>query len=118
MCCVLQGAERVFPSAANGGKHGTGTGSGKGTGGTPVGSQDLPLESLWAAGLDEGMGFPQRCSYANHHTTLVANPDELWRERNMPHRYMLIKKFIEHSKTFMINGLYEGKKKTKRAGEL
>lgn len=98
MCCVLQGAERVFPSTGNGGKHGTGTGSGKGAGGTPVGAQDLPLESLWAAGLDEGMGFPQRCSYANQHTTLVttsatnhtspANPDELWRERNLPHRYI------------------------------
>ncbi|XP_071568084.1 uncharacterized protein [Temnothorax nylanderi] len=96
MCCVLQGAERVFPSVGNGGKHGTGAGSGKGTGDTPVGAHDLPLESLWAAGLDEGMGFPQRCSYANQHTTLAAsssashtspaNPDELWRERNFPHR--------------------------------
>ncbi|KYQ58953.1 hypothetical protein ALC60_02109 [Trachymyrmex zeteki] len=95
MCCVLQGAERVFPSVGNGGKHGTGVGSGKGAGDTPVGAQDLPLESLWAAGLDEGMGFPQRCSYANQHTTLAAsssmshtspaNPDELWRERNFPH---------------------------------
>ncbi|KYM99703.1 hypothetical protein ALC62_09321, partial [Cyphomyrmex costatus] len=98
MCCVLQGAERVFPSVGNGGKHGTGVGSGKGAGDTPVGAQDLPLESLWAAGLDEGMGFPQRCSYANQHTTLVAsssmshtspvNPDELWRERNFPHSWL------------------------------
>ncbi|KYN29242.1 hypothetical protein ALC57_01365 [Trachymyrmex cornetzi] len=96
MCCVLQGAERVFPSVGNGGKHGAGVGSGKGAGDTPVGAQDLPLESLWAAGLDEGMGFPQRCSYANQHTSLAAssstshtspaNPDELWRERNFPHR--------------------------------
>jgi len=100
MCCVLQGAERVFPSVGNGGKHGTGAGSGKGAGDTPVGAHDLPLESLWAAGLDEGMGFPQRCSYANQHTTLAAsssmshtspaNPDELWRERNLPHRYIFI----------------------------
>lgn len=98
MCCVLQGAERVFPSVGNGGKHGTGTGSGKGAGDTPVGAQDLPLESLWAAGLDEGMGFPQRCSYANQHTlaassstshTSPSNPDEFWRERNLPHRYIL-----------------------------
>lgn len=98
MCCVLQGAERVFPSTGTGGKHGTGTGDGKGIGGTPVTAQDLPLESLWAAGLDEGMGFPQRCSYANQHSTLAAtpaaanhtspvNPDEIWRERNLTHRY-------------------------------
>ncbi|EZA51955.1 hypothetical protein X777_09270 [Ooceraea biroi] len=97
MCCVLQGAERVFPSAGNGGKHGTGAGGGKVIGGTPVNAQDLPLESLWAAGLDEGMGFPQRCSYANQHSTLAAtsatanhaspaNHDELWRERNLTHR--------------------------------
>lgn len=91
MCCVLQGAERVFPS--NGGKHGSGTGSSRGMG-TSVGTQDLPLESLWAAGLDEGMGFPQRCSYANHHTTLAntatghttTNPEELWKERNLSYR--------------------------------
>ncbi|KAH0949124.1 hypothetical protein HN011_010259, partial [Eciton burchellii] len=96
MCCVLQGAERVFPSAGNGGKHGSAAGGGKGISGTPVSTQDLPLESLWAAGLDEGMGFPQRCSYANQHSTLAAtsaaashaspaNPDELWRERNLTH---------------------------------
>lgn len=93
MCCVLQGAERVFPS--NGGKHGAGTGSSRGVS-TSVGTQDLPLESLWAAGLDEDMGFPQRCSYANHHTTLTspatghasANPEELWRERNLSYRYI------------------------------
>ncbi|XP_076480576.1 uncharacterized protein LOC143302416 [Bombus vancouverensis nearcticus] len=91
MCCVLQGAERVFPS--NGGKHGAGTGGNRGVG-TSVGTQDLPLESLWAAGLDEGMGFPQRCSYANHHSTLTntamghatTNPEELWKERNLSYR--------------------------------
>ncbi|KOX71072.1 hypothetical protein WN51_03613 [Melipona quadrifasciata] len=91
MCCVLQGAERVFPS--NGGKHGAGTGGNRGVG-TSVGTQDLPLESLWAAGLDEGMGFPQRCSYANHHSTLAntaishasTNPEDLWKERNLSYR--------------------------------
>lgn len=93
MCCVLQGAERVFPS--NGGKHGAGTGNNRGIG-TSVGTHDLPLESLWAAGLDDGMGFPPRCSYANHHTATShasTNPEELWKERNLSYRYFLLQLF-------------------------
>lgn len=87
MCCVLQGAERVFPSARL--KHSNGPGGGFGAVQSST-APDLPLESLWAAGLDEGMGFPQRCSYAHHTLANLPNhsnnPDELWRERKLSYR--------------------------------
>ncbi|KAK2581419.1 hypothetical protein KPH14_005095 [Odynerus spinipes] len=100
MCCVLQGAERVFPSNKNGGKHGLGATTLGNAGGAAnrtsnAGPQDLPLESLWAAGLDDGMGFPQRCSYANHGLGLVnsasatatnGHTEDVWKERTIGHR--------------------------------
>lgn len=87
MCCVLQGAERVFPSGA-GARQGMIGDGGPGARGDPSsGSTELPLESLWAAGLDEGMGFPRRCSYAHHGLASIPNhsnnPDELWRDRKL-----------------------------------
>nr|XP_050859062.1 uncharacterized protein LOC127067776 isoform X2 [Vespula vulgaris]XP_050859063.1 uncharacterized protein LOC127067776 isoform X2 [Vespula vulgaris] len=101
MCCVLQGAERVFPSNKNGGKHGLGSttlGNANDIANrtSNTGPQDLPLESLWAAGLDDGMGFPQRCSYANHGLGGLVNSmsasstnghnEDVWKERTIGHR--------------------------------
>lgn len=96
MCCVLQGAERVFPSPATKQRHGLVVSSKdqqqqRSRDSSPLGAHDLPLESLWAAGLDEGMGFPQRCSYANQRSVHSNNPgpstpDDLWSERNASYR--------------------------------
>ncbi|KAI4485001.1 hypothetical protein M0802_012872 [Mischocyttarus mexicanus] len=102
MCCVLQSAERVFPSNKNGGKHGRlgsttlGNANDIANRSSNTGPQDLPLESLWAAGLDDGMGFPQRCSYANHGLGGLVNSmsasstnghsEDIWKERTIGHR--------------------------------
>lgn len=122
MCCVLQGAERVFPSAGTGagGKHNSNNGATIGSkisNASSNGAQDLPLESLWAAGLDEGMGFPQRCSYANHHSaSLISSttghsntyPEELWRERNhATYRYITLSCWISRYGCHTRKPIYE-----------
>lgn len=113
MCCVLQGAERVFPSSSSArqGKHAQLLAAKEsqqqqqqqqheyGGGGSPLDAHDLPLESLWAAGLDDGMGFPQRCSYANQRSAnaissmgnhlgnhVASTPEDVWVERNANYR--------------------------------
>ncbi|CAG5107081.1 Protein of unknown function, partial [Cotesia congregata] len=92
MCCVLQGAGRVCPSSMRDKHHDGSTPSDRGGCNTSLATNDLPLESLWAAGLDEGMGFPQRCYYANHRTIPITpttpnkNTEQIWHERNTPYR--------------------------------
>lgn len=96
MCCVLQGAGRVCPSSMRDKHHDGSTPSDRGGCNTSLATNDLPLESLWAAGLDEGMGFPQRCYYANHRTIPITpttpnkNTEQIWHERNTPYRYSLV----------------------------
>ncbi|KAJ8672957.1 hypothetical protein QAD02_004218 [Eretmocerus hayati] len=97
MCCVLQagGAERVFPSSCSPTSKRLQLLQLKDSrtlqdedGSSPATAHDLPLESLWAAGLDDGMGFPRRCSYANQRSANAVNAngaagssDTGWRER-------------------------------------
>lgn len=97
MCCVLQtGAERVFPTRSKLQQQRLAQDSKDEfeDQGSPL--HDLPLESLWAAGLDDGMGFPQRCSYANQRShnannigaaaAAASTPEDGWLPRNTSYR--------------------------------